>query len=581
VKRLLRPETLFFLLVWFMLLIAFRERGFWDPGSLWHIKVGDIILTQGMPQTDPFSYTMENKPWVPQQWGAEVLMSLTHSVGGFDLLLLAFSTGIALLFTLIFRRCIVSPSRDIPGTTIGGGMGPMLAALVVGASIFVGAFHYYVRPHMFTIVLLGWTMMCIIDYERGWCSIRRLAALIPLYVIWTNLHGGVLGGTMSLGLAVAGWGILFLASGGRESPDVLEKNQGTHVPRSPIHNWRTAWLLVGIVVACLLTPLLNPHGLKMLDIWYRLLVSKVMPAVISEHKPMDVTSEVGMMIVGLGVFYIALLLGTRLPRECRVPGIEIAESGVLPVPGTRYPVPAFRVSWLIPLVWLLLTFKSIRQGPLFTITAAVCIADMWRYTCWHRYLVKNGDGSLAWNPEDDPARLAMVRNGNRWWVIPATLVLLAFALQLMRVPVPIIGHGWVRFDKDFVPVDMNDEVNKYMESVPPGTHIFNDLDLGGYMIWFAPKLKIYMDDRCELYGDDMLKEYADAIKLPPEKFDVVFEGWREKWKFERAIIWSEPKDEAKPNDGKPMMEVYFLSHPERWREVARGKRAVMFELVKK
>ncbi|MCE9561578.1 MAG: hypothetical protein K8U57_05945 [Planctomycetes bacterium] len=539
-KRLLRPETLFFLAVWIMLLIAFRERGFWDPGSLWHIKVGDIIRTQGMPQTDPFSYTMENKPWVPQQWGAEVLMSLTHALGGFDLLLLAFSTGVALLFTLIFRRCIVSPSTDIPGTTISGGMGPILAALIVGACIFVGAFHYYVRPHMFTIVLLGWTMMCIIDYERGWCSIRRLAALIPLYVIWTNLHGGVLGGTMSLGLAVAGWGVLFLAGRARNV--------------TPIQDWRTAWLLVGIVVACLLTPLINPHGLKMLDIWYRLLVSKVMPAVISEHQPMDVTSEVGIMIVGLGVFYIALLLGT-LPK---------------------WP----RVSWFIPLVWLLLTFKSIRQGPLFTITAAVCIADMWRYTCWHRYLVKNGDGSLAWNAEDDPARLATVRNGNLWWVIPAAFVLLAFALQLAGVRVPVIGHGWVRFDKDFVPEDMNDEINKYMESVPPGTHIFNDLDLGGYMIWYAPKLKIYMDDRCELYGDDMLKEYADTIKLPPEEFGVVFEGWREKWKFDRAIIWSEPKDETKPNDGKPPMEVYFLSHPERWREVARGKRAVMFELIR-
>ena len=67
-KRLFRPETLFFLLTWVVLLFAFRERGFYDPGSLWHIKVGDIILNQGMPQTDPFSYTFEGQKWVPQQW---------------------------------------------------------------------------------------------------------------------------------------------------------------------------------------------------------------------------------------------------------------------------------------------------------------------------------------------------------------------------------------------------------------------------------------------------------------------------------------------------------------------------------
>ena len=46
-----------------------------------------------------------------------------------------------------------------------------------------------------------------------------------------------------------------------------------------------------------------------------------------------------------GVFYLVMLAGT-LPK--------------LP-----------RVSWLIPLVWLVLSFKGIRQGPLFAITAAV------------------------------------------------------------------------------------------------------------------------------------------------------------------------------------------------------------------
>jgi hypothetical protein len=238
------------------------------------------------------------------------------------------------------------------------------------------------------------------------------------------------------------------------------------------------------------------------------------------------------------------------------------------------------VSWLIPLVWLVLTFKSIRQGPLFAITAAVCIADMWRFTCWHRYLVKNGDGSLAWNPEDDPARLAKVRGGTLWWVLPAVFVLLSLALQMARVPVPVIGSGWVQMDVNEVPVDLNDAVNEYAASVPPGTRIFNDLDLGGYLIYYAPTLKIYMDDRIELYGDDMLKEYVDAIRASPEEFGVIFEGWRQKWQFDHVIITSNPPDDTKPNNGKSSREVYFLSHPERWREVARGKRAVMFSLVR-
>src|SRR5262249_54163033 len=157
--------------------------------SLWHIKVGGIILNEGMPQTDPFSYTFEGHKWVPQQWGAEVLMAWVHGIGGFDAMLLGFATGVALLFPLVFPPFLQ------------GGMGSLLAALIVGGCLFVGAFHYFVRPHMFTIALLGWTMMCVVDYERGRASILRLVGLIPLYVLWTNLHGGVLGGTMTLGLA--------------------------------------------------------------------------------------------------------------------------------------------------------------------------------------------------------------------------------------------------------------------------------------------------------------------------------------------------------------------------------------------
>ena len=104
----------------------------------------------------------------------------------------------------------------------------------------------------------------------------------------------------------------------------------------------------------------------------------------------------------MGVFYLAILAGT-LPRRPQV-------------------------SWLIPLVWFVLSLKSIRQGPLFAITAAVVIADMWRYTLWHRLIVKHGDGTLA---TDNPPPATQ---GRAWWVIPALLVLVsAFAYAALML----------------------------------------------------------------------------------------------------------------------------------------------------
>ncbi len=520
-KRLLRPETAFFLLAWVVLLLAFRERGFYDPGSLWHVKVGEIILEQGMPRTDPFSYTFAGQPWVPQQWGAELLMALIHRAAGLDALLLAFATMVAGLYTLIFRRACQA------------GMGPMLAGLMVLVCLSVGAFHYFVRPHMVTILFLGWTMMCIIDYERGRCSEWRLAALIPLYILWTNLHGGVLGGTMTLGLAVAGWGVLSLYQ---------QRYGSLPVEITPIHRWRTAWLLAAIVAACGLTPFINPHGMEMIRIWQRIVASRVLPEVVHEHMPLKPTDPLGMAVIGLGAFYLVLLLAT-LPR---------------------FP----RISWLIPLVWLALSFKGIRQGPLFAIAAAVAITDLWPHTVWHRLLVRHGDGSLARGPDYSP----------RPWLapfaIPAAAVVVALALQLTRTPAPLIGSGWARLDPDFVPVDLNGPVNDYAAHVPAGTHVFNDANLGGYLIYHAPTLRIFMDDRCELYGDDWIKSYSDALGLPPAQLGIVFEQWETRYRFERAFVMTNP-----PGQDKPSLERYLLSRPEKWREVARGKRAVMFEKV--
>jgi len=484
-----------------------------------------------MPQTDPFSYTFEGRHWVPQQWGAEVLMALAHSAGGLDAMLLAFASGVALLFTLIFKRCV------------DGGMGPLLAALVVGGCLFVGAFHYYVRPHMFTIAFLGWTMMCVVDYERGRCSEWRLAGLIPLFVLWTNLHGGVLGGTMTLGLAVAGWGVLFLVGRGRGMGGGTETDHPVaDTPGSPITSWRTAFLLAAVVVACLLTPFVNPHGLEMIRIWQRIVGSKVLPEVIHEHMPMDPTTPLGLAVVGLGAFYIVLLLGT-LPKRPHV-------------------------SWLIPLVWFVLSFKGIRQGPLFAITAAVAIADLWPHTVWHRLLVKYGDGTLA---TDNPAPTRGLWSA----VVPAIVVLFASTLQANRVAAPLIGRGWARLDPNFVPVDLNDPVARYAASVPPGTRVFNDANLGGYLIYHAPGLKIFMDDRCELYGDDWIKAYSDTLGLPPAELGPEFERWADKYQFDRALVMTNP-----PEKEPPSIERYLLASPQKWREVARGKRAVMFERVK-
>jgi hypothetical protein len=54
---------------------------------------------------------------------------------------------------------------------------------------------------------------------------------------------------------------------------------------------------------------------------------------------------------------------------------------------------------------------------------------------------------------------------------------------------------------------------------------------GGFLIYFAPDLSIFIDDRCELYGDDRLLAYVEA---KPEQF----EAWEQQFAFDMALVKS-------------------------------------------
>jgi hypothetical protein len=116
-----------------------------------------------------------------------------------------------------------------------------------------------------------------------------------------------------------------------------------------------------------------------------------------------------------------------------------------------------------------------------------------------------------------------------------------------------------------VPVDLTPAVRDYVRSVPPGTRIFNDCNWGGYLIWHAPELKIFMDDRFELCGDDWLRDYADAINFRPERIDA----WADEYGFRAAVVSVGPASE-------PAAAEKYMTDSPRWKLVARGKAAAFF-----
>ncbi|MEX0615922.1 MAG: hypothetical protein WD177_08435, partial [Methylophaga sp.] len=64
--------------------------------------------------------------------------------------------------------------------------------------------------------------------------------------------------------------------------------------------------------------------------------------------------------------------------------------------------------------------------------------------------------------------------------------------------------------------------------------IFNQLDFGGILIFHCPRLKIFIDDRCELFGEAALREYCEAEASRPE----AIHRWQSQYGFRAALVRS-------------------------------------------
>jgi len=99
-------QTSRLLLCFVILFAAFWLKGnlFLDPDFGWRLKTGELVLTQGIPETDPFTYTMPSFPWVDHAWSQSLLMYIAHSLSGYAGLALVYSLFAVLALWITNKR---------------------------------------------------------------------------------------------------------------------------------------------------------------------------------------------------------------------------------------------------------------------------------------------------------------------------------------------------------------------------------------------------------------------------------------------------------------------------------------------
>lgn len=198
-----------------------------DNSFFWHLKTGGLILDQGIPHADPFSYTAPGADWVAQSWLAELLYGVVdRSFGAFGLRVMGGIVGVAIA-VLAFRLAL-----RITGDRIR-------AALLTVAALGGLYTIWSERPLLFGVLFLL-LVLWVVEVPTSALGRRPLIALPIIFWLWANVHG-----TFALGFAYLGLHFVGRWLDGHRPWEGRERT-----------------LLTGSVIAGLAT-FANPYGLSL------------------------------------------------------------------------------------------------------------------------------------------------------------------------------------------------------------------------------------------------------------------------------------------------------------------------------
>ncbi len=198
-----------------------------------HILLGKIILqTSTIPKTNLFSYTYPAFPFINHHWGSEILFYLLYTASGFGATLLA--TTASVISGLILLFWYARKKADI-----------VSLAIVSLLSVGILFERTDVRPEMFS--LLFFAIFLVLLFKNREKPTRWIYLLIPLQLLWTNMHIYFPIGYLTVGL-------FFL-------DEIVTKYVVTNKMKHSQHLIKQHLPLFLTTLGCFLVTILNPNGI--------------------------------------------------------------------------------------------------------------------------------------------------------------------------------------------------------------------------------------------------------------------------------------------------------------------------------
>lgn len=231
-----------------------------DPDLWGHLQFGRDVLAFGLPDTTTYAYTAEGYPWINHENLSEISFALTErAIGVAGMQFLKCLAAFVVLGTIAVKCW--RTSQDV--------LAACVLTLVVALNLMC---HWALRPQLSSYLFFA-CMLALLEHalpagrrSNATESIARSLWLwwsIPLFVCWTNSHGGFL----------AGLAIFFCYCAGR----------GWQLLRSEDPGNRKVALRIGcVLVAVAGATLMNPYGIR-LHLWLSQTLTLPRPEITEWH----------------------------------------------------------------------------------------------------------------------------------------------------------------------------------------------------------------------------------------------------------------------------------------------------------
>jgi hypothetical protein len=212
-------------------------------GDTWlTLMAGREVVDHGLPKTETITLLGQGATWTDQQWLAQVVFYAAHELAGMRAVILL---GIGLVLLAL----------GLAAATARWSGASSRSTFVVGVlAVLAGPWGWTLRAQTTALPLFAGTLWLLVDASRRGIR-RRTLVVLPLLVVWANLHGSVVLGA-----------ILTMLLGAVEL----------------VRARRLAWMPIALVGLAPLCVLASPYGTKLVAYYDLMLVDAPFAPILRE-----------------------------------------------------------------------------------------------------------------------------------------------------------------------------------------------------------------------------------------------------------------------------------------------------------